>query len=70
MGIENHSYKTQAKDYLEKYKAIKRIIISSSPDHNDFAVGSICQPVTSFVIQPVNKNGAHTGLSEEMYQHC
>ena len=30
MGIENQFYKTQVKDYLEKYKGYQKIIISSS----------------------------------------
>ena len=75
MGIENQFYKTQVKDYLEKYKGYqKNYNFLKSSEYNDlqlvldqfakFKVNVI------FVFQPVNKKWMnYTGLSEEMYQH-
>ena len=76
MGIENHFYKTQIKDYLKKYKDYqKNYNFLKSSEYNDlqlvlnqFAKSKVN---VMFVIQPVNKKWMeHTGLSEEMYQHA
>ena len=75
MGIENQFYKTQVKDYLEKYKGYqKNYNFLKSSEYNDlqlvldqFAKSKVN---VLFVFQPVNKKWMdYTGLSEEMYQH-
>ena len=75
MGIENKFYKTQVKDYLEKYKGYqKNYNFLKSSEYNDlqlvldqFAKSKVN---VLFVFQPVNKKWMdYTGLSEEMYQH-
>ena len=76
MGIENQFYKTQVKDYLEKYKGYqKNYNFLKSSEYNDLqlALNQFAKSKVNvlFVIQPVNKKWmAHTGLSEEMYQHA
>ena len=75
MGIENQFYRTQVKDYLEKYKGYqKNYNFLKSSEYNDlqlvldqFAKSKVN---VLFVFQPVNKKWMdYTGLSEEMYQH-
>ena len=75
MGIENQFYKTQVKDYLEKYKGYqKNYNFLKSSEYNDLQL-VLYQFAKSkvnviFVFQPVNKKWMdYTGLSEEMYQH-
>lgn len=76
MGIENQFYKTQVKDYLEKYKGYqKNYNFLKSSEYNDLqlVLNQFAKSKVNvlFVIQPVNKKWmAHTGLSEEMYQHA
>ena len=75
MGIENQFYKTQVKDYLEKYKGYqKNYNFLKSSEYNDLqlVLNQFAKSKVNvlFVIQPVNKKWmAHTELSEEMYQH-
>ena len=75
MGIENQFYKTQVKDYLEKYKVYqKNYNFLKSSEYNDLqlVLNQFAKSKVNvlFVIQPVNKKWmTHTGLSEEMYQH-
>ena len=74
MGIENQFYKTQVKDYLEKYKGYqKNYNFLKSSEYNDLqlVLEQFAKSKTNviFVIPPVNaKWMAYTGLSEEMYQ--
>ena len=76
MGIENQFYKTQVKDYLEKYKGYqKNYNFLKSSEYNDLqlVLNQFAKSKVNvlFVIQPVNKKWmTHTGLSEEMYQHA
>ena len=76
MGIENQFYKTQVKDYLEKYKGYqKNYNFLKSSEYNDLqlVLNQFAKSKVNvlFVIQPVNKKWmAHTGLSEKMYQHA
>ena len=76
MGIENQFYKTQVKDYLEKYKGYqKNYNFLKSSEYNDLqlVLNQFAKSKVNvlFVIQPVNKKWmAHTGFSEKMYQHA
>ena len=76
MGIENQFYKTQVKDYLDKYKGYqKNYNFLKSSEYNDLqlVLNQFAKSKVNvlFVIQPVNKKWmAHTELSEEMYQHA
>lgn len=76
MGIENQFYKTQVKDYLEKYKGYQKnynFLKSSEYNNLQLVLNQFAKSKVNvlFVIQPVNKKWmAHTGLSEEMYQHA
>ena len=75
MGIENQFYKTQVKDYLEKYKGYqKNYNFLKSSEYNDLqlVLNQFAKSKVNvlFVFQPVNKKWMdYTGLSEEMYQH-
>ena len=76
MGIENQFYKTQVKDYLEKYKGYqKNYNFLKSSEYNDLqlVLNQFAKSKVNvlFVIQPVNKKWMeYTELSEEMYQHA
>ena len=76
MGIENQFYKTQVKDYLEKYKGYqKNYNFLKSTEYNDLqlVLNQFAKSKVNvlFVIQPVNKKWMeYTELSEEMYQHA
>ena len=76
MGIENQFYKTQVKDYLERYKGYqKNYNFLKSSEYNDLqlVLNQFAKSKVNvlFVIQPVNKKWMeYTELSEEMYQHA